>query len=78
MKKVILSLGLMAFLVIGKSYASDEYEYTCYKIVDGKITGSYVKVKAKDEKEAEKKAYKKYKEELGINVEGVKCKYYYF
>ena len=66
MKRVILAgIVLSTF-----SFAT---EWVCYRYVDGKPTGSFIKVTAKSKQEANDKAMVKYKE-LGYKVESVDCK----
>jgi len=44
------------------------------RYVDGEPTGGYVKVYADSKYEAEKKALKKYRDDLGYRTDYVKCK----
>ncbi|HHT00817.1 MAG TPA: hypothetical protein ENK73_08190 [Thiomicrospira sp.] len=48
--------------------------YECYRYVDGKPTGTWIKVKADSKSEATSKAYQRY-DELGVKVDSVNCKY---
>ena len=69
MKKLVFVLLVGGF--ISNVFAS---EWVCYRYVDGEATGGYVKVYANSKYEAEKKALKKYREELGYRTDYVKCK----
>ncbi len=67
MKKLIL---LSAMFMVSASFAS---EYTCYRYVNGKPTGTYVKVSASSKKEATIKAIEKFKK-IGGKLDDVNCK----
>jgi len=68
-KKVIFSLAV----VIGFSgVASADMKYECNRYVGGDYQG-YTTVVASNKAEAEKKAYDKFKNELGKKVDYVKC-----
>ena len=70
MRKIILGLVAIAtFSSIGN--ASMKYE--CSRYVSGDYKG-FIKIVANNKNEAEKKAFKKYKNELKIRVDYVKCK----
>jgi len=69
MKKLIFVLLINAFF--SNIFAS---EWICYRYVDGEPTGGYVKVYADSKYEAEKKALKKYRDDLGYRTDYVKCK----
>ena len=67
MKKFIVALLFLASQVVfAKSW-------DCYRYVDGKPTGGFVKVQADSKKEAEKKSEKKYKK-LGYSLDYTECK----
>lgn len=66
MKKLML---LSTVLMANFAFAS---EYECFRYVDGKPTGTYVKVSASSKAEAEKKALEKFKK-LGGKFDGVNC-----
>lgn len=70
MKKLII-LGMLTSAFISNVFAS---EWICYRYVDGEATGGYVKVYTDSKYEAEKKALKKYRDELGYKTDYVKCK----
>jgi len=66
MKKLVL-LGLVSSFMFAVTL-------TCYRYVDGEATGGFVKVEAYSKYEAEKKALKKYIDDLGYKTDYVKCK----
>jgi len=70
MKKIIL--GFMAFVTIS-SIANASMKYECSRYVSGDYKG-FIKVVANNKHDAENKAYKKYKNELKMKVDYVKCK----
>ena len=67
MKRIVVSL-----FVLGSAFASAS-TWTCYRYVDGKPTGGFVKVQASGEQEAVRKALAKYKD-LGYRTDSVHCK----
>lgn len=67
MKKLIF-----AFLTV-TAVASASLKYECSRYVNGEWQG-YTSVVADNKSEAEKKAYNKYKNELKMKVDYVKCK----
>jgi len=70
MKKIVLG----ALIVMGMfSVANTSLKYECNRYVGGEYKG-YTYVYANNKTEAEQKAYKKFKEELGKKVDYVKCK----
>lgn len=69
MKKV-LTLAMLVGM-FSSAYASMSYE--CNRYVGGDYKG-FIKVSANNKDEAEDKAYKKYKNELKMKVDYVKCK----
>ena len=68
MKKLLLIAALSLFA--STSYA--ESTWTCYRYVDGKPTGTWVKVKASSKSEADRKAYSKMKD-LGGRIDYANC-----
>ncbi len=70
MRKIILG----TLVVMGMfSVANASLKYECNRYVSGEYKG-YTYVTANNKAEAEQKAYKKFKEELGKKVDYVKCK----
>ncbi len=69
MKKIVIF-----FIVSGFISSVFAMEWVCYRYVDGEATGGYVKVYADSKYEAEKKALKKYRDDLGYRTDYVKCK----
>ncbi len=67
MKRIAISL-----FILGSAFASAS-TWTCYRYVDSKPTGGYVKVQAQSEQEAIRKALRKY-EDLGYRTDSVHCK----
>ena len=65
MKKLVL-LGLVSSFMFASTW-------TCYRYVDSNPTGGFVKVEAYSKYEAEKKALRKYREELKYKTDFVKC-----
>lgn len=70
MKKIILGLVALATF---SSMANASMKYECSRYVNGDYKG-FIKVVANNKSEAENKAYKKYKNELKMKVDYVKCK----
>ena len=70
MKKSIISFIVLASLS-GAAQAGMKYE--CSRYVDGEWKG-FTTVVAENKEEAERKAYAKYKNELRMKVDYVKCK----
>ena len=70
MKRLILSLLAIATF---SSMANASMKYECSRYVSGDYKG-FIKVVANNKSEAEKKAFKKYKNELKMRVDYVKCK----
>ena len=68
-----LILGLIVSGLFFTNLASASMSYECSRYVAGEYKG-YIKVSANNRKEAEKKAYLKYKNELDMKVDRVKCK----
>jgi len=69
MKKIVfvaLVSGIFSNLFASK--------YICYRYVNGKSTGGYIKVYADSKSEAEKKSLKKYRDELDYTTDYTKCK----
>ena len=69
MKKLILLSALVALPM-----AANAKEYKCYRYVNDKPTGTWIKVEASSKEEASGKAYRRMKE-LGGRVDYAKCKY---
>jgi len=67
-----IMLGLVALVTLS-SMANASLKYECSRYVGGDYKG-FIKVVANSKEEAENKAYKKYKNELKIKVDYVKCK----
>ena len=70
MEKIILGLVAIATL---SSVTSASLKYECSRYVNGNYQG-WTAVVADNKKEAEKKAYVKFKDDLGKKVDYVKCK----
>jgi len=70
MKKIILNIVAIATIL---SVANASTKYECSRYVSGDYKG-FIKIVANNKNEAEKKALKKYKNELKIRVDYVKCK----
>jgi len=70
MRKIIL--GLVALVTLS-SMANASLKYECSRYVGGDYKG-FIKVVANSKEEAEKKAYAKYKYDLKIKADYVKCK----
>jgi len=70
MKKIILGLVTLATF---SSMANASMKYECSRYVSGDYKG-FIKVVANNKDEAENKAYNKYKNELKMKVDYVKCK----
>ena len=70
MKKLILSSVAIATI---SSIANASIKYECSRYVSGDYKG-FIKVVANSKDEAKKKAYTKYKNELKMKVDYVKCK----
>ena len=70
MKKLILSSVAIATI---SSIANASIKYECSRYVGGDYKG-FIKVVANSKDEAEKKAYTKYKDELKMKVDHVKCR----
>ena len=67
MKKAIFVLAILGLVssVVAK-------EWTCYRYINGKPTGGFIKVQADNKEEAEIKSMKKYKK-LGYSLDYTKC-----
>ncbi len=70
MKKITLGLVVLVAL---SSMLNASIKYECSRYVNGNYEG-FIKIVASNKDEAEKKAYKKYKNELKMKVDYVKCK----
>ena len=70
MKKLFLSFTLLVGLVT----LSNAKTYECYRYVNGKPTGTWIKVKASSKNEAYTKAMEKFKK-LGGRVDSTNCHY---
>jgi len=70
MKKI--TLGLIVLVTLS-SMVNASMKYECSRYVGGDYKG-FIKVVASNKSEAENKAYKKYKNELKMKVDYVKCK----
>ena len=70
MKKSIISFIVLASL---SGAAQAGMKYKCSRYVDGEWKG-FTTVVAENKEEAERKAYAKYKNELRMKVDYVKCK----
>jgi len=70
MKKI--TLGLVA-LATFSSMSNASMKYECSRYAGGDYKG-FIKVVANNKDEAEKKAYEKYKNELKLKIDYVKCK----
>ena len=70
MKKIILGLVAIATIL---STANASLKYECSRYVGNDYKG-FIKVVANSKDAAEIKAYKKYKNELKMKVDYVKCK----
>ena len=68
-KTLLLTIALLGF----SSISSASLKYECSRYVDGEYQG-YTTVEADNKAEAERKAKKKFKEELKKKVDYVKCK----
>ncbi len=69
-KMLLLPPVLIVFFCASSSFAST---YECYRYVKGQPTGTWIKVKADSKSEAERKAYKQFKE-LGGRVDSANCR----
>ena len=72
MRKLSIFLATLGGLIFTFSYSYAK-TWTCYRYVDGKPTGGFIKVEAETKEEAEKKSYNKYKKELNYNLDYTKC-----
>lgn len=71
MKKSHLTIiGAALLLASSASFAST---YTCYRLVDGKPTGGFVKIEASSTDQANDRAKEKYKD-LQYRFDGVDCR----
>jgi len=70
MKKVLVAVMALGMLT---SVANAGMKYECNRYVGGDYKG-YTTVVANNKAEAEQKAYLKFKNQLGIKVDYVKCK----
>ena len=70
MKKSVIVFLVLAGL---SSAAQAGLKYECSRYVNGEWKG-FISVVADNKKEAERKAYEKYKNELRLKVDYVKCK----
>lgn len=70
MKKLFFGLLLLSLSSVSYSNYST---YDCYRYVNGKPTGSWIRVKADSKEEAESIAYSRMKESGGV-VDYAKCK----
>lgn len=68
MKKIPMILSML--LVSEISFATN---FVCYRYVNGKPTGGFLKVNASSQKEAEEISRDKYKK-LGYSLDYTKCK----
>lgn len=68
MKKIAVTL----FVLAASATAHADRTYECYRYVDGKPAGGFVKVSAASKDEAERKAFQKYKD-MGEKVHSVNC-----
>ena len=64
-------IGLGFALTVGVAQADSKY--TCYRHVDGGSTGGSIQVHASSEAEAERKAMRRYEDDLGYRVDSVNC-----
>ncbi len=64
---IALSVGIFS------SSASASLKYECNRYVNGEYQG-FIMIYADSRAEAERKAYNKYKHELNLKVDYVKCK----
>jgi len=65
---------LLLLITLGLTINLFAMEWVCYRYVNGEPTGGYVKIDANSKSVAEKKALKKYREDLGYKTDYVKCK----
>jgi len=68
MKKIPMILSML--LVSEISFATN---FICYRYIDGKPTGGFLKVDASSQKEAERISKENYKK-LGYSLDYTKCK----
>ncbi len=69
MKKIFIA-GAVVFVFTVVAFAASKYE--CYRYVNGHPTGGWISVTANSKKEAEAKAYARFKE-LGGRIDYCKC-----
>lgn len=78
MKKLLFAAVLLGLTSASQAAPSHAYttqaasNYTCYRYVDGKPTGGFVKISADSKSEAEAKALAWYQKE-GMRVDYVVC-----
>lgn len=78
MKKLLLAAVLLSLTSVSQAAPSHPYTsqaastYTCYRYVDGRPSGGFVKISADSKSEAEAKALAWYQKE-GMKVDYVVC-----
>ena len=68
---LLTGIALIFFAAI--VYAANQC--TCYRYVNSKATGGFVKVWSDSKEEAEAKAVAKYRNEMGYEVDYCECRY---